>query len=215
MAWKLKTLEENLLIGSTLVEGSTLTEKEAKEVLAGRTVQGHSIQEVRELLNYRTAAEWLMVQVKATPYVSKNLTLDFHARLFQGFPGEHGRWKSQPNYTYLSTGARHDYAPPSQVEGQMARWIDDFNDKTDSDRALARGAELYYRFQLIHPFADGNGRIGRILICYWLHWKAHLAFTFRLKDKTDHLRGLEAANAGQMKALEDFFKKRVKKESGS
>ena len=55
MAWKLKTLEENLLIGSALVEGSTLTEKEAKEVLAGRTVQGHSIQEVRELLNYRTA----------------------------------------------------------------------------------------------------------------------------------------------------------------
>lgn len=45
MSFRLEDLEERLLIGSTLVEGSTLTEQEARDVLAGRTVSGHPIRE--------------------------------------------------------------------------------------------------------------------------------------------------------------------------
>jgi hypothetical protein len=48
MTWDLETLQEHLLIGSTLVEGSTLTADEASQVLAGRTVSGHPLAEMRE-----------------------------------------------------------------------------------------------------------------------------------------------------------------------
>src|SRR6266511_438880 len=53
MAWTLEELEERLLIGSTLVEGSTLSEEEAHQILRGRTVAGHPVREARELLHYR------------------------------------------------------------------------------------------------------------------------------------------------------------------
>lgn len=64
MRWSLKDLEEWLLIGSTLVEGSTLSEQEARDVLAGRTVSGHPAHEARELINYRSATAWLLEQVE-------------------------------------------------------------------------------------------------------------------------------------------------------
>jgi hypothetical protein len=67
VSWKLKDLEQSLLIGSTLVEGSTLSESEARQVLAGRTVQGHPVSEIRELLNYRAAVEWLMGELARSP----------------------------------------------------------------------------------------------------------------------------------------------------
>ncbi len=70
MRWSLASLEKHLLIGSTLVEGSTLSEDEAASVLAGRTVSGHPVQEIRELLNYRAAVQWVMGELEATPFVS-------------------------------------------------------------------------------------------------------------------------------------------------
>ncbi len=70
--WSLKDLEEWLLIGSTLVEGSTLSEEEARDVLAGRTVSGHPVSEARELLNYRSATGWLMEQLDQVPRLSQD-----------------------------------------------------------------------------------------------------------------------------------------------
>lgn len=208
MAWNLKDLEKQLLIGSTLVEGSTLTESQAKLVLQGRTIQGHPIQEIRELLNYRAAVDWFMKQLQKSPFLSKDLILDFHKRLFQGFAIESGVWKSHSNYTYHLDGTRYEYLDPAKVDRAINDWIFKFNDKLISKHPVEVAANLYYQFQSIHPFEDGNGRIGRILIAYWLHWKADLSLTFKLKDKLEHLEALEKANQEEHKCLVKFFKKR-------
>lgn len=210
MAWNPRDLEERLLIGSTLVEGSTLTEGEARDVLAGKTLQGHPVLEIRELLNYRAAVEWLISQLGVSPYLSIDLIQHFHIRLFQGFAGDHGRWKTSPNFTYRRNGTRHEYTSPSRVDDEMRAWVKNFNQAliTAPDAAAAR---LYYQFQLTHPFADGNGRIGRVLISYWLDWKADQSFSFRLKDKAAHLEALEAGNEGNFGPLEKFFRTHVEK----
>ena len=70
MSWTLADFEQSLLIGSTLVEGSTLTEAEARKVLAGRTLSGHPVSEIRELLNYRAVFEWLRDELVKSPYLS-------------------------------------------------------------------------------------------------------------------------------------------------
>lgn len=70
MPLTLEDHEERLLIGSTLVEGSTLTEDEVRAILAGRTVSGHPVREVREILEQRAATEWLLAEVRASPFVS-------------------------------------------------------------------------------------------------------------------------------------------------
>jgi|GEM_PF-2082190 len=215
MSWTLSDLEKTLLIGSTLVEGSTLTEKEARAVLAGRTISGHPIGEIRELLNYRGAVAWLMEEVARSPWLSVDLILVFHQRLFHGFPVKSGCWKVQPNHTLLTDGTRHDFLKPALVPKAMLEWTDRFNESDMQERKWSRSERvtkavaLYYAFQEIHPFEDGNGRIGRILIAYWLHWRGGLSFRFELKDKIPHLRALELANRGDLASLEAFFRQRL------
>ncbi len=212
MSLNLKYLEQKLLIGSTLVEGSTLTESEAKKILTGKTIQGHPVSEIRELLNYRTATEWFLKQVSQTPYLTKDLLLNFHGKLFQGFLGSYGHWKIHENYTYLSDGSRHDYLHPSKVEITIKKWINDFNNELKKENSPSeKGAMLYYGFEQIHPFEDGNGRIGRILIAYWLYWKTKQYFCFYLKDKVEHIQALQAANKEDLKPLIRFLKKRILK----
>jgi Fic family protein len=206
MSFRLEELEERLLIGSTLVEGSTLTEQEARHVLAGRTVSGHSIREARELTNYRGATAWLIEQLEASPYLSIDLLLGYHARLLDCLSEDAGRFKSHENYTIRSDGTRHDYLHPSQVALVMQEWVNDFNHQPAPD-PFQLGAHLYARFQHVHPFSDGNGRIGRVLLAYWLHRRG-LALSFFAADKLAHLRAVEATNRGDFQPLTEFLRQR-------
>lgn len=212
MSWNLKDLEDRFLIGSTLVEGSTLTETEARSVLKGRTVSGHPIAEIRELQNYHSAVEWLIRLVERSPYISQDLILQFHHRLFDGLTDVRGRFKSNQNFTFRSDGSRFEYVKPGRVAGALSKWLAEFNADAREPPA-SQAAQLYYGFEHIHPFDDGNGRIGRILVSYWLHWKHQLAFSFYAKDKVDHLNALEAANDGNLGPLESLFTDRTQDES--
>lgn len=197
-----------LLIGSTLVEGSTLSEQEAREVLAGRTVAGHSIAEVRELINYRAAVEHLSAELRVSPHLSLDLVTGFHRRLFQGLAERPGNFKTHRNFTFRSDGSRHDYLHPSAVPDAMQSWIDRFNAVAEGEPA-AGAAALYYEFQHIHPFADGNGRIGRVLVAYWLHRRWRRSLSFYLRDKLAHLEAIERANGGDLSLLVAFFADRI------
>ena len=208
MRWSLESLEKHLLIGSTLVEGSTLTEDDAARVLAGRTVSGHPIEEIRELLNYKAAVEWLMKELEAVPFLSVDLMLGFHRRLFAGINAPAGAFKAHRNFTFRSDGSKHLYLPPHQTEEAVRRWVVDLN-ATAQASPEEGAAHLYGSFQAIHPFDDGNGRVGRVMIGYWLHWKFQKAFAFYAKDKLDHLRAIEATDGGDYRPLILFFQQRL------
>jgi Fic family protein len=203
--WSLADLEEWLLIGSTLVEGSTLSEADARAVLAGRTVSGHPVSEARELLNYRAGTAWIMAQLEKSPWLSQDLVLGLHRRLFDGLSDEAGRFKSQENYTLRSDGKRHEYLHPLFVSDALREWLERFNAPEHADTA----ATLYAQFQQIHPFTDGNGRIGRLLVAYWLHWKHQLAFRFVAADRLEHLRAIEATDHGDHVLLTEFIERRT------
>ena len=208
MSWKLAELEQQLLIGSTLIEGSTLSEAEAKDLLSGRTVSGHLIEDARDLLNYRAAVEWFIGQLERSPFLSVDLIQTFHRRLFQGRHGEFGSWKTHVNFTFLSDGTKHAYLDPHQVDPAMNTWVQKFNH--GSAVSPETGAtEHYFSFEQIHPFDDGNGRIGRVLIAYWLHWKWGNGFKLFVSDKIAHLEALEKAQRGDMSDLVAFFLKRL------
>lgn len=206
MPLSLEKLESQLLVGSTLVEGSTLSEEEAGEVLRGRTVAGHPVREIRELLQYRGAVTWFLDEVADVPFLSIDLVQGFHARLFAEDPAA-GRWKQHRNFTFLTSGDRLDYLAPAKVGAEMQVWVEQAN-QSSGDAPGVAAARLYHRFEMIHPFDDGNGRIGRLLVAYWADWKHQLAFSFYLSDKIAHLEALEAAASGDFEPLTQFFSRR-------
>jgi Fic family protein len=209
VAWTIEELQEHLLIGSTLVEGSTLTDDQARAVLAGRTVQGHPIREVRELSNYRGATQWLMERLDEAPFVSLDLLLGYHARLMQGIADDAGSFKAYENFTMRTDGTRFDYRHPSLVLPDMTAWLTAFN-RAAQDDPVAFGAELYARFEAVHPFSDGNGRIGRVLLAWYLYRETGETFRFYASDKLEHLRAIEASDRGDLVPLANFVRARLK-----
>jgi fido (protein-threonine AMPylation protein) len=209
--WSLESLEKHFLIGSMLIEGSTLTESEATSILAGRMVPGHAVGEIRELLNYRSSVAWLIEQLSGSAFLSVDLILSFHQKLFAGFAVPAGQFKTHRNFTIRSDGTKHAFLAPEQVLEAIRQWVVQFNDDAATS-AFEGAARLYASFENIHPFDDGNGRIGRVLIAYWLHWKFRKIFTFYAADKLEHLKAIEATNAGDHSLLAKFFEQRLRDE---
>lgn len=166
------------------------------------------MREAAELLNYRGATAWLIDQVRVTPYVSVDLVTGFHLRLMTGISGEAGRFNGHANYTIRTDGVRHDYLHPSKVSEAVGSWVTDLNE-SGARAPAADAAALYARFQAIHPFDDGNGRVGRIFVSYFLHWKHRYTFPFFATDKLEHLRAIEASDAGDLSLLTRFFDARI------
>ncbi len=80
---------------------------------------------------------------------------------------ETGRWRTHPVGIYAITPAgrelRYQAPPPERVPDEMERFIAWFNDARNMN-GIVRAAAAHYHFECIHPFADGNGRVGRAII---------------------------------------------------
>ncbi len=132
--------------------------------------------DVREVLNYVHAMEYGLERIQTLP-VSLRLLRELHERLLAGVrgdqatPGEFCRsqnWIGRPGCTLNDA----DYVPPPVAEMNDA--LDAFEKYLHAGNAyppLVRLAVIHYQFEAIHPFLDGNGRIGRLLISLLLvHW---------------------------------------------
>jgi len=125
--------------------------------------------DVREVLNYVRATEYGLKRLDTLP-VSLRLIRELHERLMEGArgeqatPGEFRRsqnWIGRPGCTLKDA----DFVPPPVDE--MLESLDSFEKYLHSKNdcpPLVRLAFIHYQFEAIHPFLDGNGRIGRLLI---------------------------------------------------
>ena len=133
--------------------------------------------DVREVLNYVRALEYGLERLDTLP-VSLRLIRELHERLMAGVRGEHAtpgefrrsqNWIGPPNCTLNE--AR--FVPPPVP--QMHKALDAFEKYLHGDTVyppLVRLALVHHQFEAIHPFVDGNGRIGRLLISLLLvEWK--------------------------------------------
>ena len=126
--------------------------------------------EVIEVLNYVAAAEYAFDWIGARPF-SLNLLLDLHRLLMQNTKSETpdlGRLRSTQVFIGGSGGpiekSRFVPVPPGDaLEAGIRSWLDWMNSSRDMP-VVARTALAHYQFEALHPFNDGNGRIGRLLI---------------------------------------------------
>lgn len=134
--------------------------------------------DVQEVLNYVRALEYGLERVETLP-VSKRLMLELHECLLRGVRGEHatpGEFRRSQNWIGRpgSTLADADFVPPPAPD--MLDALDGLERYIHNEEAphppLMRLAFIHYQFEAIHPFIDGNGRIGRLLISLLtVNWK--------------------------------------------
>lgn len=152
---------------SSRIEGTQATLGELLAAEAGASVD-RSPADLREVANYVVALEYGIERLKTLP-LSLRLIRELHARLMEGVrggqsvPGEFRRsqnWIGPPG----CAPANASYVPPPPVEmlaalEELEKYLHD-----NSLPPLAQSALLHYQFEAIHPFLDGNGRVGRLLI---------------------------------------------------
>ena len=153
---------------SSRIEGtqSSLSDLVAFEALPGGNVPRA---DVREVANYVRALEYGMTRLKKLP-LSLRLLRELHERLMEGVRGGQsaaGEFRRTQNWIGPA-GCRIDdatYVPPPPPEMAAALGaMEKFMHAPSTLPALVRLALLHYQFEAIHPFHDGNGRVGRLLV---------------------------------------------------
>jgi len=138
------------------------------------------VADIAEVRNYISALEYGIQQLNELP-LSKRLTRDIHARLMQGVHGEQstpGEFRRTQNWIGHpgSTLANAQYVPPPPEEMLIAldSWEAFLHDR-ENFPDLIQCAILHEQFEAIHPFLDGNGRVGRLLITLFLIERGRLS----------------------------------------
>jgi Fic family protein len=156
---------------SSRIEGTQATLGELLASEAGAAVE-RSPDDLREVGNYVTALEYGVKRLKQLP-LSLRLVKELHERLLRGVRGDHatpGEFRRSQNWIGIpgSTLQNASYIPPPPHEMTrcLGEWETFLHDR--SLPPLAQAALLHYQFEAIHPFLDGNGRVGRLLITLFL-----------------------------------------------
>ena len=170
---------------SSAIENNTLTLPETVSIILHNTVPNKaSLREVYEIDNHRYAMEYLY----AASTLQEELTLDILFKtdelLMDKLHHERGMFKTKKNFI---RGAEFDTASPQETPMLMKQWIDNVNYRlevaTSKADVIELACESHIEFERIHPFADGNGRTGRLLMNFLLLKKNIAPFIIDKKDK--------------------------------
>lgn len=157
-------------LSSTRIEGTRASLLEILQVEASGEQPNIDVEEV---LNYIDALQWGLAEVGRLP-LGVRLIREMHARLLAGVrgteraPGEFRRsqnWVGAPGSTIET--ARFVPPPPEELPALLADW-ERFAHEDPEMPVLVQNALLHYQFETLHPFLDGNGRLGRLLVVFLL-----------------------------------------------
>lgn len=170
-------LQEAVL--SSRIEGTLATLNEVLRFEAGAPPDRESRrQDIEEILNYRSALDTAMEELKTRPF-SLNLLLKLHRILLTSVRGHNkapGEFRRQQNYIGSRVNGIETirFVPPewNQLSESLSNWEKYYH---GDDEPLVTLALIHAQFEFLHPFLDGNGRIGRILIPIFLFEKGLLS----------------------------------------
>ena len=159
---------------SSQIEGTQASLEDIFEYESGMKVE--NINDVEEVINYIKAMNYGIKRLESFP-MSLRLIKEIHKILLDGTRGTNkapGEFKRSQNWIGKASSKIQDalFVPPSPENSLKA--MSDFEKymhKISPYPELINCGLLHYQFETIHPFLDGNGRVGRLLITLYLYWK--------------------------------------------
>lgn len=116
-----------------------------------------------------------------------------------------GSYKEFPNSPQRPDGTFHPSAPVHEVANEMARLVDQLRSKPFLEaHPVEQAAYVHHSFVRIHPFADGNGRVARLVASIWLVRDASIPLWVRSDERDEYLDALVRADGGDSAAFVDF-----------
>ena len=169
------------------IEGSTITLEEARQILEDKIAPNKPLRDIRETESH---AKVFLEMLKTTEKISKKLLLKWHKDIFGETKSDiAGRFR---NYL-VRVGI---YIAPHwlDLEKFMEQLINFVNGSKLNPVELT--ARAHYRFEKIHPFGDGNGRIGRLIMNYILWSNGYPMLIIEYKNKNSYYKALQRNEEG-------------------
>lgn len=203
---------------SSQIEGTQATLEDVLDPLIGKNTN----QNVADVVNYIKATEFSLESLRTLPLCNR-LLKETHGVLMGGVRGQEknpGEFRASQNWigTAGSSLKNASYIPPNYEDMLEAMSdLEKYINSDDSLDVLIQAALIHYQFETIHPFLDGNGRIGRLLITLFLIEKKVLSSPalyisyFLKKNRIEYYdRMSEVRNKNNYKQWIKFFLNAIK-----
>ncbi len=194
----------NFTYESNAIEGNSLTLKDVSVVIFENSIpKGKDLREIYEVRNSRIAIDKIL---KKKFDISNKDIIKIHRILMRDIDARTG-YKKIPNFII---GSRVQTTPPEKVEEEMAKLISWYNSNVSKLHPVELAAIFHGRFERIHPFEDGNGRVGRFLINMILVNNGYPPLIIRKTLRKSYMSALSAFDFGHVDKLKRFLIEKCK-----
>ena len=208
-------LSVRMIHHSNAIEGNTLTLNETATIILDSTIPGSkSVREVFEVLNHKKAIDYMISELENEKKLDIYMVKKINKEILDRLNDNAGNFKNSSN---AIIGADFETSTPSQAPVLTKNWIENLNYrlelcKTD-DEKLLEILKSHIEFERIHPFSDGNGRTGRLIMLYLCFQENISPFVIEKNDRALYMNYLREQNADiifdKVKELQEFEKKRM------
>ncbi len=189
--------------GTNAIEGNTLTQRDVEILLLeNRSVGNRPISDVRETIQHEESFRGLLNRFTAPIRIVT--ALELHEEVFHGIYPDAGTWR---RIAVFIRGSRHTPPRPEAVIPSMTEWEQEYHQRdVEGEPVFRLAAWMHQRFESIHPFRDGNGRVGRLLLNLHLLRHSWPPLHVLPPDRRRYLDALEAGHSGDLVQIEDFLR---------
>lgn len=202
---ELERLNEEFLTeyiyNSNAIEGNTLTLRETDIVLRGLTIDQKSLKEHLEVIGHKEAFDYVKQLVSKNAQISEKLIKDIHYLVLADKKQDRGIYRRVP---VQIMGAAHEPVQPYLIIPRMEELLEQY-EKSKED-IVTKLARFHIEFEGIHPFIDGNGRTGRLLINLELMKAGFPPIDIKFTDRLKYYNAFDEYHVkNSISAMADMF----------
>ena len=186
---------------SNAIEGNTLTLRETDLVLRGLTIDKKPLKDHMEAVGHKEAFEYVSELVKDNVPISESIIKQIHFLVLADKKDDRGVYRRVP---VRIMGAQHEPVQPYLIEPKMEQLLRDFAESTD--HIVTKLARFHIEFEGIHPFIDGNGRTGRLLVNLELMKAGYPPIDIKFTDRITYYNAFDEYYVKHnLSAMENLF----------
>ncbi len=206
---ELARLNEEFIVeytyNSNAIEGNTLTLRETDLVLRGITIDKKPLKDHIEATGHKEAFEYVSELVKNNVPISESIIKQIHFLVLADKKYDRGVYRKIP---VRIMGAYHEPVQPYLIESKMEQLLIDY--KESKDHIITKLARFHIEFEAIHPFIDGNGRTGRLLVNLELMKAGYPPIDIKYNDRFAYYKAFDEYHTNNnLSAMENLFAKYI------
>ncbi|MGL5436257.1 MAG: Fic family protein [Lachnospiraceae bacterium] len=191
---------------SNAIEGNTLTLRETDMVLRGLTIDKKPLKDHMEAVGHKEAFEFVRDLVKDNVPISESIIKQIHYLVLADKRDDRGVYRRVP---VRIMGAKHEPVQPYLIQPKMEQLLEDYYNSTE--HIIPRLARFHIEFEGIHPFIDGNGRTGRLLINLELMKAGYPPIDIKFTDRVTYYNAFDEYHVKHnLSVMEKLFAEYVK-----